>query len=519
MALYGSPPPSPVMNGFSVQHHSPPIGAGSGGGYQHQRQDVRANGYQRQDVRAAPMMGGHPMGYQQRTRGPHPHLSNRGGPVPGYHHHHQTGRAYGHQSRMPEIDPDEFDERGYSALYRAAAYGMEQNVKHFLAAGAHVNLQNPEGRTAMHIAALNGESGCIRLLINARGVNLNLQAKDGWTALHIASLYGKVECVKALVEAGADLEIRMKDGCTALHCASTNLNESCMKILLDSGSRVNIQNKAGHTPLHLASFYGKERFVKVVLDGGAEIDLSPHIEALNTKESCIRHLVDSGADATIKEFSGKSCVDYARVWETDFAEPITGHSRRDRLMWKDNVASVYRRIIAILETPPRMPIPMVLSNHHSSSATIFATTTPSAQRRSSVMSVSDNPERGSASPGGGVDGAYSNSEPESQKSDSPGSDSPGSSGLNLESDSPCVPTPPGSTSGSGSNAESMSKMSASVVVDSRKAAEQIESQQAEITRLNSQLREMQAMFAAMHTQKQEEAPPSRVSKAGASNTE
>ena len=49
------------------------------------------------------------------------------------------------------------------------------------------------------------------MLIEAQA-DVNVQDEDGWTALHVAAIYGNVEIARMLIDAGARKDIRDNEG-------------------------------------------------------------------------------------------------------------------------------------------------------------------------------------------------------------------------------------------------------------------------------------------------------------------
>jgi len=74
-------------------------------------------------------------------------------------------------------------------------------------------------RSAIHLAAFNGHTDCLRLLLRA-GFNPSIVSCDnGYTPLHWAISLNHTECVRELLKAGADLRIKNKNGMSALDYA------------------------------------------------------------------------------------------------------------------------------------------------------------------------------------------------------------------------------------------------------------------------------------------------------------
>ena len=68
-----------------------------------------------------------------------------------------------------------------------------------------MNISGSFGNTALVWAAVNGHQETLDLLIRA-GAIVNLQNPNGWTALKAAIVNRRITCVNALIEAGADVK-------------------------------------------------------------------------------------------------------------------------------------------------------------------------------------------------------------------------------------------------------------------------------------------------------------------------
>ncbi|XP_012071619.1 E3 ubiquitin-protein ligase XBAT32 isoform X2 [Jatropha curcas] len=147
------------------------------------------------------------------------------------------------------------------------------------------------GGTALHLAALNGHTRCVRLLLadyipsipdcwnilrersnDSEPVSefdecalhevINRTADGGMTALHMAALNGHVETVQLLLDLGASAsEVTVEDGTTidligagstALHYAACGGNAQCCQILIARGASLTAENANGWTPLMVA---------------------------------------------------------------------------------------------------------------------------------------------------------------------------------------------------------------------------------------------------------------------------
>uniref|UniRef100_A0A3Q2EAL2 Uncharacterized protein n=1 Tax=Cyprinodon variegatus TaxID=28743 RepID=A0A3Q2EAL2_CYPVA len=94
------------------------------------------------------------------------------------------------------------------------------------------------------------------LLGAAKRVNVNIQDADGLSPLHHAALSGNKELISLLLEAQAAVDIKDNKGMRPLHYAAWQGKTEPMKMLLKAGSSVNGQSDEGQIPLHLSAQHG-----------------------------------------------------------------------------------------------------------------------------------------------------------------------------------------------------------------------------------------------------------------------
>ncbi|CAL5376525.1 unnamed protein product [Camellia sinensis] len=188
--------------------------------------------------------------------------------------------------------------RGQTALMQACQYGHWEVVQTLVLFKANIHRADYlNGGTALHLAALNGHSRCIRLLItdyipsipdiwnilrktskNEDSISefnegallqiINKPADGGITALHMAALNGHIETVQLLLDLGASVsEITMEDGTTIdligagstpLHYAACGGNAQCCQILVAKGASLSAENGNGWTPLMVARSWHRD---------------------------------------------------------------------------------------------------------------------------------------------------------------------------------------------------------------------------------------------------------------------
>lgn len=132
-----------------------------------------------------------------------------------------------------------FDEYCFSiekALARAGGDGDIAGIRGLLLAGANPNSHAGDAFQPLHIAAENGRTEAVRVLLDA-GADVDIRdATWGWTPLMLASNRGNTDLVRLLLARGADVTLQGSDG-TALHLAEVKHRDEVVRILREAGAR------------------------------------------------------------------------------------------------------------------------------------------------------------------------------------------------------------------------------------------------------------------------------------------
>jgi ankyrin repeat protein len=171
-----------------------------------------------------------------------------------------------------------------TALHQAAVDGDHEVVdtfKSYVPESLYVGDGNK--RTALHLAAMHGHLGVIKVLAEKELFRPNdrlLAAKDsiGRTPLHLAVLTRHFDCVKELKHSDPDIED--DSGCTCLHlAAATGSDCSALVVLLEqfykpgsTNRRPNSINDVGLTALMMCALNEKVDGIKMLLERGASIE-------------------------------------------------------------------------------------------------------------------------------------------------------------------------------------------------------------------------------------------------------
>uniref|UniRef100_A0A8C7MD59 Ankyrin repeat domain 52 n=1 Tax=Oncorhynchus kisutch TaxID=8019 RepID=A0A8C7MD59_ONCKI len=151
-----------------------------------------------------------------------------------------------------------------------------------------VNIRDAKGRcvTPLHAAAYSESVGGLQLAL-VQGAEVNAVDTTGRSALMVAADNGRTTAVEILLhQAKADLTLLDVNDNTALHLACSKAHEMCALLILgeiSDPSLINATNSALQMPLHIAARNGLATVVQVLLSQGAAvmaIDEEGHTPAL-----------------------------------------------------------------------------------------------------------------------------------------------------------------------------------------------------------------------------------------------
>ncbi len=162
---------------------------------------------------------------------------------------------------------------GADLTIHAAAYIGDSNaVQHLLSRGADINAMDEHGRTALSLAAGEGNMAVAELLI-ARGAEVDRGKEDSWlpTPLYAAAERGQTGMVKLLIRHGANIHPGTLEDYTPLHEAARQGHRETVELLIDKGVEVNARAAWKSTALREAALRGHAGVVEILLTRGAQI--------------------------------------------------------------------------------------------------------------------------------------------------------------------------------------------------------------------------------------------------------
>jgi ankyrin repeat protein len=217
-------------------------------------------------------------------------------------------------------DPNAVDSNHASPLMYAALYARPQVIDLLLHAGADFKYRDPNGLTALVLAAHSYESA--KILINA-GAEVNAKSKIGLTPFMTAAAYpGNAALLKLMIEKGADVKASALGG-TALTLAVLTGDADITALLLQRGADASVAGPGGFSALHFAVMRGDRHMVQLLLDAGANAKLRTAngedvLERYGfwNDPALVRMLLERGIDPATKDARGQNAQLFAAASDT-----------------------------------------------------------------------------------------------------------------------------------------------------------------------------------------------------------
>ncbi|XP_072240857.1 uncharacterized protein [Leuresthes tenuis] len=192
----------------------------------------------------------------------------------------------------------------------------------------NVNIQDADGLSPLHHAALSGNKELISLLLEAQAA-VDIKDHKGMRPLHYAAWQGKTEPMKMLLKAGSSVNGQSDEGQIPLHLSAQHGHYDGSEMLLQHQSNPCISDSAGKTPLDLACEFGRVGVVQLLLSSNmcaAMLEPKPsdpngvsplHLAAKNGHIDVIRLLIQAGIDINRQSECGTALHQAALCGKTE----------------------------------------------------------------------------------------------------------------------------------------------------------------------------------------------------------
>lgn len=161
--------------------------------------------------------------------------------------------------------------RSRDAEYRNTPEWPSSHLMKEFARDLSLDDQSQDGKTALHIAAENGKTSTVQMLLSLRPDTLAQDAM-GRTALHLAVRNEHEDVIQELVKNSICLEVQDQGGQTALHSAAANGYDRAVACLVAAGADLECKDSRGQSALHLAAANGWDNILQLLFNGGADIN-------------------------------------------------------------------------------------------------------------------------------------------------------------------------------------------------------------------------------------------------------
>lgn len=181
------------------------------------------------------------------------------------------------------------------------------------------NVQDQQGKTALHIAAMGGTLDTVKLLRSSIG-SITATTNEGATALHYAAHAGQLDIIEYLIKQGLDIDSNSNSMGTPLMSAAAENRVDAAKVLLKNGAKVDLTNEEYyyHSALQTAAAKGAEYMVQMLLEAGANPNIvggaygSPLCAAVRVGNLAIAsRLLEAGADINHSKGQKGTALEYA----------------------------------------------------------------------------------------------------------------------------------------------------------------------------------------------------------------
>ncbi|KAL7110103.1 hypothetical protein ACP275_05G003400 [Erythranthe tilingii] len=145
-----------------------------------------------------------------------------------------------------DLNLEEKDEIGFSAVMVAAVGGQIDTFKLLVNAGADLETRNNYGETAITLAeASQNRDAFAKVILSTKGNNNTSIVSIESSALHNAARFGNLELVRELAKKYRDVINTLdNDGYTPLMLAAKSGNMAMCEVLISHGAKCDIQNGA-----------------------------------------------------------------------------------------------------------------------------------------------------------------------------------------------------------------------------------------------------------------------------------
>ncbi len=155
----------------------------------------------------------------------------------------------------------------YEDFFEAIVRDNGATLDGLFARGFDPNTRDPKGQPGLTLALQRQSLVAADRIARHPQLEVDARNEAGETALMMAALKGELGWVRRLLERGAAVQ---QPGWSPIHYAATGPEPKAVELLLERGAAIDAESPNRTTPLMMAARYGTEAAVRLLLARGAD---------------------------------------------------------------------------------------------------------------------------------------------------------------------------------------------------------------------------------------------------------
>ncbi|RMJ16648.1 hypothetical protein CDV36_003677 [Fusarium kuroshium] len=203
--------------------------------------------------------------------------------------------------RREHVDSDPVVDETWEMLHSASKGGIEWIVSDILHGDeSRINIRDPQGRSALHVAAGAGRTQMVRLLLDAKlGADVDAVDNSDQTPLFYAGNNGHVSVAKELIRRGANITVVDANGETPFLHAAINNHVPVLKLLLKNGAALGLKDQKRISSAQRDADYGLHPNTTVAVWVSNEVRIKADLlqrVVMNGHQEVLRVLFENDVD-------------------------------------------------------------------------------------------------------------------------------------------------------------------------------------------------------------------------------
>jgi len=163
---------------------------------------------------------------------------------------------------------------GPSLMFAAMSQARVDVMDLLVANGLAIDWKDADGKTFMHIAAMNGFIEAMKWIHKKDKNTINMRDSNDLSPMDVATAGDQIESIKCLKKMGVNVNTGNNQGLTPLFLAAIGGKVKSIKCLKDLGANVDVRNNGGMTPISIAAAAGQIESIECLAELGADLKIA-----------------------------------------------------------------------------------------------------------------------------------------------------------------------------------------------------------------------------------------------------